>query len=70
MKEKITITIENLDDMPSVLRSVELLFQKLVDYYTEKDIRNLYTLVLSCSVWFGKILHILGYTEDDFKKEL
>lgn len=66
-KEKITITIENLDDMHSVLRSLELLFQKIVLYYSDKDINKLVAFVVSCSVWFGKMLTILGYDEDDFK---
>ena len=66
MKQKIQITIDNLDDMQSVLRSIELLFQKLIDYYAEHDLKKLITLVLSCSVWFGKVLQILGYSEDDF----
>jgi hypothetical protein len=68
MKEKIQITIDNLDDIQSVLRSIELLFQKLIYYYGDNDVKKLYTLVLSCSVWFGKVLRILGYTEEDFKE--
>jgi hypothetical protein len=69
MKEKIQITIENLDDMPSVLKSIELLFQKLIDYYNRVDVKNLNILILSMSVWFGKILRIMGYDENDFKGE-
>ena len=69
MKEKITITIENLDDIQSVSKSLTLLFQKLIYYYPEKDLHNLNILVLSCSVYFGKILQLLGYMEDDFKGE-
>ena len=68
MKEKIQITIENLDDLQGVLKSIELLFSKLIYYYAEKDPKNLNTLILSCSAWFGKVLRILGYTEDDFKE--
>jgi len=68
MKEKIQITIENLDDLQGVLKSIELLFQKLIYYYAEHDLKSLNTLVLSCSVWFGKVLRMLGYTEDDFKE--
>jgi len=61
MKERITITIKDLDDIQSVLESLELLFTKLIYYYEEKDMNKLITLVLSCSVWFGKILQILGF---------
>lgn len=67
MKEKIQITIKDLDDINNVLESLELLFQKLVYYYAEKDIKKLGILILSCSVYFGKMLGIMGYTEEDFK---
>lgn len=68
MKEKIQITIENLDDINAVLRSIELLFQKLILYYGEHDLEKLTTLVISISVWFGKILLFLGYDENNFKE--
>ena len=67
-KERINITIEDLDNLPSVLRSLELLFQKLIYYYADRDLKTLNTLVISISVYFGKILRMLGYTEDDFKE--
>jgi hypothetical protein len=67
MKEKLTITIRDLDDMENVLKSLELLFSKLIMYYGNKDISNLNVLVLSISSYFGKILKMLGYTEDDFR---
>ena len=67
MKEKISITIDNLDDMENVLQSLELLFSKLILYYGNKDVSNLNVLVLSISSYFGKILKMLGYTEDDFR---
>jgi hypothetical protein len=67
MKEKIQITLDNLDDVNSVLRSIELLFQKLIMYYAEHDLKSLNTLVLSCGVWFGKVLRMLGYDEKDFE---
>jgi len=67
MKEKIQITIDNLDDMENVLQSLELLFSKLILYYGNKDVSNLNILVLSISSYFGKILKMLGYTEDDFR---
>ena len=66
MKEKIQITIENLDDIQNVLKSLELLFQKLIIYYSDKDEEKVNILVLSCSVWFGKMMRILGYDENDF----
>jgi hypothetical protein len=69
MKEKITITIEDLDNMPSVLRSLELLFQKLIYYYSDKDVGELNILILSISSYFGQLLKWLGYNEDDFRSE-
>lgn len=68
MIEKISITIEKLDDMDSVLKSIELLFRKLILYYSETDLRKLTQLILSCSNWFGAMLKTLGYTEEDFKE--
>jgi hypothetical protein len=67
MKEKLSITIKDLDDMENVLKSLELLFSKLIMYYGNKDLSNLNVLVLSISSYFGKILKMLGYTEDDFR---
>lgn len=69
MKEKISITIENLDDIKSVSNSLSLLFQKLICYYSEKDLHSLNILVLSCGIYFGKVLQLLGYDGDNFKGE-
>ena len=68
MKEKITITIKDLDDIRGVLKSIELLFNKLIFYYSETNVNNLQTLILTTSVWFGQILKMLGYDENDFKE--
>jgi hypothetical protein len=64
MKEHITITIKNLDNIHSVLGSLELLFKKLMEYYADKDLNNLKILIISCSVWFGMILQKFGYDKD------
>jgi len=68
MKEKIQITIEDLDNIYGVLNSLELLFTKLIYYYAEKDLRNLNVLVLTCSVYFGQIFRMLGFDEDNLKE--
>jgi hypothetical protein len=68
MKEQINITIDNLDNMQNVLRSLELLFSKLIMYYSNKDVKNLNILVLSISSYFGQVLTMLGYGADDFKE--
>ena len=64
MKEKIQITLKNLDDIHNVLKNIELLFQKLMFYYADKDIEKLHTLIVSISVWFGNILRALGYDNE------
>lgn len=69
MNEKIQITIQNLDDMKNVLTSLELLFSKLIYYYLNKDINKLSIFVLSCSVYFGRILQILGWNNKDFEED-
>jgi hypothetical protein len=68
MKEKLIITLKDLDDIKGVLKSLELLFQKLIIYYGEKDAKKLNTLVMSCGVYFGKILRLMGYSEEDFEE--
>lgn len=67
-KEQIAIIIKDLDDINNVLSSLQLLFEKLILYYGKKDLTKLQTLILSCSVYFGKVLRMLGYTEEDFKE--
>lgn len=69
MKEKLTITINDISDIKGVLASLELLFQKLIYYYAENDLDNLKVFVLSCSVWFGIILQKLGYDENDIEEK-
>ena len=68
MNEKIQITINNLDDVQGVVGSIQLLFQKLIYYYAEKDLQKLNTLILSCVVYFGRMLRILGYGEGDLEE--
>lgn len=67
-KERIAITIDNLDDLSSVLKSIELLFQKLVNYYQEKDYKKLCILGLSSYLWFKKVVEWIGYTEKDLQE--
>jgi hypothetical protein len=71
-QEKITITIHNLDDVRSVLKSIELLFQKLFHYYAETNVKNLTILVLSCCVWLESVAQKLGLDDIDYEdfKEL
>ena len=68
MKEKITLTIHDLDDIRGVLKSLELLFQKLVYYYAERDLNNLRIFIMSCAVWFGMVCRKLGYSEEDINE--
>jgi hypothetical protein len=69
MKEKITIVIEDLDDIQGVFKSLDILFKNIILYYTENDLKKLNTFVLSISSYFGILLGLLGYKEDDFRKE-
>jgi hypothetical protein len=69
MKEKIKITLEDLDDIKKVLKSVQLLFQLLIDYYVKTNIKNLKTLIYGCGVYFGKLLTVLGYDETNMEEE-
>jgi hypothetical protein len=70
MKEKIQITIENLDDIRSVLKSIELLFTKLIYYYADTNTRNLVIFILNVSVWLGQVMTKLGIDEDNYEEFL
>jgi hypothetical protein len=65
MKNSISITIDNIDNIKDVLKSLELLFAKLIHYYAGKDNNNLEVLIVSVSIYFGKMLRLLGYNEDN-----
>lgn len=69
MKEKIQITINNLDNIEEVLDSLELLFRKLLLYYSERDLKKLKVLLFACAWWFGEVLRLLGYNEKEFPNE-
>jgi hypothetical protein len=66
-KRKVSIIIEDLDNISSVAKSLELLFEKLIYYYAEKDVNKLTTLILSCSIYFGQLLTIIGYKPEDIE---
>lgn len=66
-KEQINITIKDLDDLNGVLKSIELLFTKLILYYGDTDLKKLNMLLISCANWFGKLLRMSGYSEEDFE---
>jgi hypothetical protein len=70
MKEKIQITIENLDDIRSILKSIELLFTKLIYYYADTNTRNLVIFILSVSVCLGQVMTKLGIDEDNYEEFL
>jgi hypothetical protein len=70
MKEKITITIDDLDNLKSVSIVLENLFKTILEYYIDKDdeLKSFEWFILSCSVYFGKLLTLMGYDEKDFKE--
>lgn len=68
-KRKISITIDDLDDVKKVLIGLDNLFRSLLVYYIDNDLNKLSLLVFSCSVYFGKLLRLLGYREEDFGEE-
>ena len=65
MKEKLAIIIEDLDDIQKVLMSLDLLFQKLIYYYLDKDLNKLRLLVVCVSFYFGELLKMIGYRDDE-----
>lgn len=66
MKRKLIIAIDDLDDLKNVLTALDNLFRTLICYYLDNDIDKLNTLVMTCSIYFGKILGLLGYKSEDF----
>lgn len=67
-KEKLTITIQDLDNVENVGGSIELLFAKLITYYANRDLKTLHILALSMGSYFGDLLRTLGYSGQDFKE--
>jgi len=66
-KRKISIIIDDLDDIQKVLVALDNLFRSLLEYYIDTDLSKLSLFVISCGVYFGKLLTLLGYKEGDFK---
>lgn len=66
-KKSITITITDLDDLDKVWVALDNLFRTIIIYYIDNDFDKLNRLVLSVSVYFGKMLKLLGYTGEDFE---
>lgn len=73
MKEKrsITITIGDLDDLKDVSIALENLFKTILEYYIDKDdeLKSFEWFILSCSVYFGKLLTLMGYDDKDFEEK-
>jgi hypothetical protein len=67
-KERLTITIQDLDNIENVVGSIELLFSKLISYYADKDLKTLHILALSMGAYFGDLLRTLGYSGENFKE--
>jgi hypothetical protein len=68
-KRAINIHIEDLDDLDKLWVALDNLFRQILEYYIDTDFEKLVKFVLSCSVYFGKLLNILGYSEKDFSNE-
>jgi hypothetical protein len=67
---RVSIVIEDLGDINKVLVALENLFKTLIDYYIEKeDLTLLASFVLACSSYFGHLLMILGYNEENTKED-
>lgn len=69
MKRKLIITFTDLDDIQKVLSSLEKLFKEILLYYEETDTNKLEIMIMSISAYFGQLLRIGGYEEEDFKDE-
>lgn len=71
MKKRINITIEDLDNLKNVSIALENLFKTILEYYIDKndELKSFEWFILSCSVYFGKLLTLMGYDNEDFKEK-
>jgi hypothetical protein len=63
MTEKIQITIEDLDDIQKVLIALDNLFRTLLNHYIDTEWNKLSLVVVSCSVYFGRLHQLIGCKE-------
>jgi hypothetical protein len=68
-KRKVSITIDDLDDTKIVFEAIDNLFRTLICHYIDTDFDKLNLFVVSMSVYFGKLLGLLGYREEEFEEE-
>jgi len=66
-KRKVSITIDDLDDTKIVFEAIDNLFHTLICHYIDTDFDKLNLFVVSMSVYFGKLLGLLGYREEELK---
>ena len=58
MQERINFTLTNLDDVDSTLKQLLVVFEKILYYYTEKDINKFFLFVERCLVYFYMIYRL------------
>jgi hypothetical protein len=70
MKNKISITLTDIDDVNKVLESLDILFRQILEHYIDKgNMKAFSTFIVTVSVYCGRILRLMGYTEKDFLDE-
>jgi len=52
MKEQINFVISDLNDIDKTLEQLCKLFEKIIYYYTEKDVQKLVRLIDGCLAYF------------------
>jgi len=67
IKEQLIIKFEDLNDFEKTLTTLCLCCNKIIEYYAKQNDRRLDDFVLEMSAYFGYILQMLGFDEEDFK---
>lgn len=69
-KRSIKITITDINDVNKVLESLDVLFRTILEHYIDKsDGKSFSTLIVTISVYCGRLLKFLGYEDKDILDE-
>ena len=65
-KKVITVTISDINDEEKVLKALTNLFSEMFTYYINTGQQDkVYAIAMSCGVYFGQLLRMIGVTPED-----
>jgi len=69
MKKSVSITISDMDNIDSVLNSLDKLLKTIMLHYIDTDKEKFFSFIISVSVCFGEILNFFGVKPEDIDNE-